>query len=240
MFKRKLAYRVLAALGVAMALALIHGSNKSTAVGTASAAPLAEADLSSEERTLNKFLDDWSKFNKKWVELGKKNSVTHIELEPLDREASDLKRRLADVQNAVRNIVTKLKAANQWNDFDAIVLSKTTNTKAQAHFRKVSLRQVLDEATSQLTNDQNEISSPVESLRSKLSARVYDDLRYGNAFSNVRIVTATYQPAAFKFSLACRLAQVRLGVSGFIHGNPTDAALDALDCTCSNSNCFVW
>src|SRR5262249_35095908 len=163
-----------------------------------------------------------------WIELNKRPSFTHSEFDPLQREANELKRRLANVQNAVRETVTKLKAANQWNEFDAILLSKTTNTKAQAQFRKLSLRQTLEDASSQLTNDQSEISNPLDNLRSKLTASVYQDLQYGNAFSTVHLTKASYQPVAFKFTLACRLTNVRLGISGFIHGNPTDAALEAV------------
>jgi hypothetical protein len=231
-------YHMLTTVCAALAIALASGASTSRAIVSGPpASPSADADLSADARTLDGFVDDLGKFNRRWVDAGKKSSLSHAEFDPLQRNADDLKRRLSGFQDTVQDIVRRLKASGQWDGLDQIVLAKLGNAKAQAHFRQNSFKQVLEDASSQLTNDASEISSPLEALRAKLTARA--DYSTPDTW---RMLPASYrpEPVAVKFSLACKLSNVRIGISGFVHGKPTDAALDAFECACTNTNCFVW
>jgi hypothetical protein len=121
------------------------------------------------------------------------------------------------------------------------VFSKITDARAQSQFRQTSFKRLLEESSTQLTSDANEISGPLDLLRSRLSARARD-LEWDSSGSRVRFVNAAYAPPApaLKLSLSCRLANVGLGVSGFIHGKPTEKSYEAYTCACTNENCFVW
>ena len=237
MEKSGLRYRMLAAVCAVVAITLIQMS-LSRQVGSATS---AGADISSEGRTVETYVNDLGSFNGKWVELGKRSSFTHTDFDPVQRNADDLKKRLSEVQNAVKEIIRKLKASGEWNDADAIVLSKITEARAQSRFRQTSFKVLLEESSTQLTSDANEISSPLDSLRSRLSARA-GDLQWDSSGSNLRLINAAYSPPApaLKQSLVCRLTQIGLGVSGFIHGNPTEKAYEANNCACGGTGCFVW
>jgi hypothetical protein len=241
MNKTRLNCCLLAATCAALAITFIPGSVTPSATGAARPVASADADLNAESRAVDSFLNDLRTFNKKWVELGAKSTVTRTEFDPVQRNADDLKRRLSDIQNAARDAVKKLKASGQWDAIDAIVLSRITSAKLQSQFRQNSFKQIIEEAASQLTVDANEISKPLDVLRAKVSANAqepgFGEYPLGPA---VRTVRAAYYPPVTKLSLTCRLAMLNVGLSGFIHKKPTDTALEAVDCACTNQNCFVW
>src|SRR5438477_7558729 len=143
MKKPKLRYRMLVAVSAVAVITLIHLS-MSRPVGSA---PSVGADISSEGRTVETYVNDLGSFNGKWVELGKRSSFTHTDFDPVQRNADDLKKRLSGVQNAVKEIIRKLKASGEWNNADAIVLSKIAEARAQSQFRQTSFKLLLEESS---------------------------------------------------------------------------------------------
>src|SRR5690242_18435306 len=68
------------------------------------AAGATSVDLSSELRTLDTFVADLGKLDKKRVELGKKDSLTRAEFNALQNSSDELKRRLATINGALQEI----------------------------------------------------------------------------------------------------------------------------------------
>src|SRR5687767_9710708 len=89
--------------------------------GLTSTAAVPKAELANEARTLDRFVDDLFKLDRKTGELTKKASLNQTEFDSLKGSADDLKRRLSEVQNALRGVITKLKAAGEWDDIDSRV-----------------------------------------------------------------------------------------------------------------------
>lgn len=197
-------------------------------------ATTAGAELTSELQTLDTYVDDLITFNKKCAGLSRKQSLTGPELDPLQRNGDDLKLRLSRVQNALGDIVRKLKAAGQWDDLDAKVLATITDTRVQAQFRETSFKQELENAATRLSNNANEISKPLEALRRKVAARARDEVVSQDA--QFHVVQVAYNPGGptVKFvSLGCSLANLRLGISGFVHGRPSHDAYQNVTCACA-------
>jgi hypothetical protein len=214
---------------------------------TTSARPLpgtvADANLSAESRALDSFLADLAKLDKKSLELSKKASLTRTEFDAHQRTADDLKRRLSAVQNALRDAITKLKAAGQWEQLDQIVLAKISNSKFQEFVRRDGFKRTLEAAASTLSNDANEIDSPLSILRNKVQARVQDSIdgptgRVGLALRAVP-VAYTPPPALFKSKARCSLAYLRAGISGAFNPTrgPSERANLGVLCFCDGNFC---
>jgi hypothetical protein len=90
----------------------------------APSAPDLRGELSSELRILESYHDDFVSYNKLCSPLGRRAALRQAELEPAKRKASDLSGRLTGVQNAIREVIRKFKAANAWNDLDASLSAK--------------------------------------------------------------------------------------------------------------------
>ena len=197
-------------------------------------ATISGAELTSELQTLDTYVGDLITFNKKCAGLSKKESLTGPELDPLQHNADDLKRRLSSVQNVLQDMVRKLKAADEWKDLDAKVLATITDAKVQAQFRETSFKQELENAASQLSNNANEISKPVEALRRKVAARSRDGVVSQDAqFHVVQVAYNPGGPTVKLISLGCSLANLRLGMSGFVRGRPTGNAYQNQVCACA-------
>jgi hypothetical protein len=213
---------------------------------TTSARPLpgtvADANLSAESRALDSFLADLAKLDKKSVELSKKSSLTRTEFDAHQRTADDLKRRLSAVQNALRDAITKLKAAGQWEQLDQIVLAKISNSKFQEFVRRDGFKRTLEVAASTLSNDANEIDSPLGILRNKVQAQVQDSIytpgRGGLALRAVPVAN-TPPPALFKSKARCSLAYLRAGISGAFNPTrgPSERANLGILCFCDGNFC---
>lgn len=199
----------------------------------------ADIDLGAEARILDNFGRDLALYDKRVAEFSKKSSLTRAEFEPLKRSGDDLKGRLSEVQNALRDIIRKLKAANLWEGLDATVLARITDTKLQARFRQNSFRQALDEAASTLSNDAKEIDDPLNSLRNKVQARGPESTFESDSSSlALRTVRVSYSPAATVFgaSFRCRFANLRAGIGGAFSSHPgtnSKHAQNAIDCYCN-------
>ena len=82
----------------------------------ATMAPAPDVDLRNEQQTISRYADDLIVYENQAAELGKRATLANTDFDPLQRKSDDLKGRLSGVQNAVREIVRKLKAANEWDD----------------------------------------------------------------------------------------------------------------------------
>ena len=233
MSKPEITWYRFAVLSILIAIGFTLNAGTSKATGSQPAAgAFTDPDLINEARTLETYAIDLFKFDKKCAELKKRQSASPGEIDPLQRIADDLRGRLPGVQNALREIVRKLKAANQWADLDAKVLAKITDAKSQTRFRQESFKQTLELASSQLSNSASEINQPLVVLRRKLTGQTGSPVReLPLAFRAVRVA---YEPAAAMFTVTfrCRLAHLRVGISGFVHGSATADATYNEDCQC--------
>lgn len=233
--------RMTVILGAILALTFAHNLGTSTAVSFPVTGGLNDPDLSSEDRTLEAYIQDLRKFQKKVAELGEKGSLTRSEFDPLQRTSDDLKRRLSVVQNAIRGAITKLKGTGNWNNLDTTLKARITDPKLQA-FHQTSFKERLEKAASELNNQASEISDPIEPLRKKIAVADLVSPAFENASSPLalRVIPVAYEPDPVltkTTSLGCRLANIRLGISGFIHKDgPTVAAQQAQTCACYDND----
>jgi hypothetical protein len=242
----KVSYRKL--MAVCAIVITIFLQNVSSSVGIApqpASAALTTLDLAPESRTLDAFFNDLVKLDKGTAALRKKDSLTSAEFEAHQRAADALKRRLSEVQDALREVIRKLKAAGEWDEgLDARVLTKISDPRAKELFRRDSFKKSLEEAASQLSSDSDQIDSSFGTLRNKVRAQLQDSI-FGSSGSalplrTVRVSYAPAPPTIVAFALRCRLASVRVGISGFVHGQATQAANDALSCACHPTSPLPW
>jgi len=235
MTKQRFNYRKLTAIAAVVATILVQVL--STSVATTSASPsvtFTDADLNSESRTLDSFVGDLVKFDKKSVELGKKASLTRAEFAGQEQSANDLKRRVSEIQTALREAIRKLKAAGQWDNLDQTLLAKISDPKFQSIVRNEGFKKTVEDAASGL--DANQISTPLDVLRNKVQGAV---LEPGTSLQALRAVRVAYtpSPAMFGLNLRCRLSSIRLAFSGLAHGSPTSGAKVNFNCHCYGDNC---
>jgi len=191
-------------------------------------------DLSSEGRALDAFVNDLVAYDKKGAELGKKASLTRAEFATYERSALDLKPRVSSLQNVLRQIITKLKAAGQFDSIDQIVLAKINDRQFQELVRRDGFKRTLEEAAAGLSNDAKEIDSPLDALRSKVQARGLGFERDSPPLAS-RAVRVAYSsaPPVFAANFRCRIAWLREGVTmGINGGTPSDKSKAAVGCHC--------
>ncbi|HEX6188314.1 MAG TPA: hypothetical protein VFZ40_09550, partial [Pyrinomonadaceae bacterium] len=184
-------------------------------LGPSSTAAAPKAEIANEARTLDKFVDDLFKLDRKTGELSKRASLNQAEFDSLKGSADDLKRRLAEVQNALRGVITKLKAAGEWDDIDSRVAGTISDASLRARFRQTSFKRELEELAANVANQSSEISDPVELLRRKVSARSRDSVFPSAGYALAwQAEPAAYhpEPAMFTSGLRCSLSKMRYGV----------------------------
>jgi hypothetical protein len=213
-----------------LTFAVITGGRPSTATKQPGlpATAVPGVDLANEERTLAKYFEDLVAYNRQAGDIGKRSSFTLADLDPLQRRSDDLKSRLSGLQNVIREIVTKLKAANEWSDLDVTTAAKITDARQKAYIEQESFKQLLEESSNGLTSHANEISLPLDNLRKKLTSR------YGDG-ADVQFVRAAYEaPAPMTFvSLACSVGRIQLGLGHRLHRSASDGLLDTVSCNCN-------
>jgi hypothetical protein len=189
------------------------------------------ADLANEARALAKYCDDLVAYHQQTAQLGKKASFTLAEIDPLQRRSDDLKRRLSGLQNVFREIVRKLKAANEWNDLDTTIAAKITDAGQRSFFQRDSFKQLLEDSSNDFSSHGNEISIPLDNLRKRLTSRMFSPYRDGADF---QIVRAAYEaPAPGKFvSLECSINKIRAGLLHRLGGEQTPGFVDQISCAC--------
>jgi hypothetical protein len=214
--KVRFGYLKLAAVVTVLSMALVPSMHPSTASSQPSPA-VPGADLRNEERVIARYCDDLSVFDKEVVEFGKRARFVSADLDPVSRKSEILKGRLSEVQNAVREIVRKLKAANEWDELNENFASKITYTDGRKTFlQQSSFKQLLEEFPN--TNYRKDIDSPVEDLRKRLASRHLTD----DDFQIVRASYASPPPVFYLEKLQCALGKVRLKVAVNNGGLPSD------------------
>ena len=227
---------VAAALAVPASTSTATTSVMTSPISSAGTA-LADAEISSESRLLDAFVTDLGRFDKKTADLARKVSFTSSELEGQQRVADDLKRRLSAVQNALRQIIIKLKASGEWGKLDEAVLTQVSDSAFQEISRREGFKRTLEEAASGLTNSANDISRPLDALRSKVKAQlqepVSEPLRARLAGRPLPVSYSRSGPV-FNVSFKCRVAFLRVGFSRAINssGQASTIAATALKCYC--------
>jgi len=192
----KLNYLKWPAVIALLAVAIIPSAGTSTATNQP---PQTRAELTNEYRIIAKYGDDLVAYDKQIVELNRKARLANTDVDPLQTKADDLKSRLTGVQSSVREIVRKLKAANEWDDLD-ILPERFTDPGFKALFRESSFKQDLEEAANGLTSHSGEISTPLDGLRRKLTSQHHA----GSAVPLTGASNAAPEPFAF-VSLKCSL-----------------------------------
>lgn len=212
MIKSGFSYVKFIALVAVLAIALISSLRPSTATTMASA---PDVDLRNEQQTISRYADDLIVYENQAAELGKRATLANADFDPLQRKSDDLKGRLSGVQNAVREIVRKLKAANEWDDIDTRAAARIRDARQRTFFQDGSFKQLLQESEN-IGSQANEISSPLDTLRRKLTSR-----NYGGA--EVQMVRAAFtQPAPFESgSLGCRVGRLGLKIVIGLGGTPS-------------------
>jgi len=218
-----------------LAITIIVGVHPSTATNqpTPPAVVAPGADLANEDRALAKYFDDLVAYDKQSGDLGKKALLVKADLDPLQRRSDDLKGRLSGLQNVIREVVKKLKAANEWDDLDITIAAKITNPSQRAKFKENSFKQLLEEASNNLNSHGNDLNTPLDKLRKRLTSRTFSP--YGEG-SDLQIVRAAYEapvPVKLFRSLGCAIAQIHLGLIGRLGGVPTDEQDDQMECACT-------
>lgn len=232
MIKSKFSCLKLGAVVAVLAITLIPSVRPSTATNQPPVATAASGadlvNLGNEDRSVAKYFDDLFAYHKQSAQLIKKATLVQADVDPIGRKADDLKGRLSGLQNVIRDIVRKLKAANEWNDLDTRVAASITDASKRSFFQQTSFKQLLEESSNNLTSSGNEISIPVDALRKRLTSRYGD----GGDFQFVR---AAYEaPAPVKLlGLGCRIGLMRIGLIGRLGGNPTDETWDQVECACT-------
>jgi hypothetical protein len=238
-------YPGLTAIAAGLVLVALLTASAARAVRPSSAVPV---DLSSELRSLDSYTNDLASFDKTFRLASKKNSLTRNEVDGLQRNADDLKRRLSGLQSALGQIINKLKAANEWDKLDETALAQITDARVRSQLSQVGLKRLLEQAAAGDAVDGNEITAPVEALRRKIASSSYDFDPYGRGESTTwRPVQASYSAEpVFAQSVRCRLSCIRAGIYGFVQHSPIQAAPkgstgndinNRVNCFCADISC---
>jgi len=222
MIKTGFSYLKLAAVVAVLAIALVPFTPTSTANNGPSEVAAAGADISSEQRIIARYFDDFVAYDQQATEFGKRARLVSTDLDPLQQKSDGLKGRLSGVQNAVREIVKKLKAANEWENLNTTVAAGISDGTSNTFFKQTSFKQLLEETSNNLTSQRNEISEPLDKLRKRLTSRYEDG-------AGLQIVRAGYEasvPVGAPGSLGCTIGKLGLVAIRLSGGHPTNAALN--------------
>jgi hypothetical protein len=228
MIKTRFSYWKLIAVVSLVAITQIPAMRTSTAKAQPS---VAEADLRNEHRLIGKYLEDLLTYDKETAELGKRARLAQADIEPVERKSQDLKTRLSGIQDAVREIVKKLKDTGEWADLDKNLVARITNTRDKSFFQQNSFKKFLENGSNELTSHENEVIAPLDSLRKKLTSR--NSRPYGEA----QIVNAAYEtPAPFFGAFGkCLMANIQLGLTWRLGGQESQKNQNQRLCYCDPS-----
>lgn len=224
MINARLSYLKLAALSAVFAMTLIPYLR--TSAGSRPSLTTAGTDLKTEERIIAKYFDDLILYNKQTAQLGKKARLVNADLDDVQRRSNDLKTRLSEVQNAVREIVKKLKAANEWDDLDPNLVARITDARDKSYFQQNSFKKLLDEASNDLTSYGSDITTPVDNLRRKLTSRT--DSPYRGALIRTHHAAVPFG----KSGLQCVIGNVQLGLIWRLGGAESTIHKNERICSC--------
>jgi hypothetical protein len=224
MIKTGFRYLKSAAIIAALTMALVPFMPTSMANSGPSELAAAGADISSEQRIIARYFDDFVTYDKQATEFGKRAGLVSTDLDPLLRKSDDLKGRLSEVQNAVREIVRKLKAADQWNDLNTTVAAGVNDANQKSFLQQTDFKRLLEGSSNSLSGRGKEISEPLDNLRKRLAGRY----REGVDFQIVRAGYAVPEPIGSPDSLGCTIGKLGLLAIRLSGGRPNNAAFDAV------------
>lgn len=235
MRKARFSYRSLAILCALLGMTLVPGVKRFVAASPTLSGSYVAADIRSEVRVLDAFVVDLSRFDKRCVELGKQSSLTQSDFDSQQRTAEDLRRRVATVQNSLQSIVRKLKASGEFDRLDDIIVTNIIDGSSNTFFRREGFKKILETAALHLSSDANQISGPLDLLRSKLRAQARGAVFEVNKSSlSFRPIRVAYHPGPvlYDLNLRCRVAWLRLGFGKAFTGEIPKGAQDAVNCHC--------
>lgn len=226
----KLKVAVIAGL-FAIAVVASLRSTAATNRPPASDAATPGVDTSNEERVIGKFHDDLFSYQIECHQANKRQVLRNADIDLLQRKSADLQNRLSEVQNAVREIITKFKAANEFDGLDAALLARVTDPRRRAFFQESSFKEDLEYAASNLSSHKGEISFPLDGLRKRVArTALYVE-------SPTLVMAAYHHPAPMLgVGLGCRVARIRaklIDKNGGSFGNNA-ATCTAISCACQN------
>ena len=226
---------IICAVATAIFSKLVPTSVATIPSGAVSTPAIGDADLSAESRTLDDFLTAVGNFDTKNAELARKESLTREELNTHEGAANDLKQRLSGVQNALREVMRKLKAAGEWDNLDKIVLEKIHDARMQDFIRREGFKRILEQTASGGSTDADEFVRPLNLLRNKVRAQIQNSFEPSDS-RIFRVSRVSFTPSVVMAAtgLRCRLSMLREGLSaGFSdNGSASKGSLDAVQCHC--------
>lgn len=234
MIKSRFSYSKLSALLAVFAMTLVPYLR--TSAVTRLSPIVTGADLGNEQRIIARYADDLVAYDKQTEALGKRARLVSSDLDEVQNRSDDLKRRLSEVQNAVREIVRKLKAANEFDDLDTNLVARITEARDKSYFQQNSFKKLLEDAANGLASYGSDISTPVDGLRRKVASRTF------SPDGETVIVRAHHAAAPFgKNGLQCMLSNIQVGIVWRMGGAEDKNHQNTRICacyggaTCSNS-----
>lgn len=224
------AFVAVAALAIALVPYLRPSIAESQPIPAITSVP--ETDLRNEDRVIGKYFDDLVQYQQECFDAKKRTALRNADIDPLQRKSEDLKSRLSEVQNAIGEVVRKLKASGEWDDLDNSLLARTVDPRQRSLVQESSFKADLEDAAASLSSQKNEISLPLDNLRKRVARET------GTPYSDVAVkfVAAAYGPPASmsSLSLGCRLGQIKLKLIIKLNGNiaHSPATCDAISCAC--------
>jgi ribosome-binding protein aMBF1 (putative translation factor) len=228
MIKSRFSYLKLSALIAVFAMTLAPYLR--TSAGSRLPPIVTGADLSNEQRIIAKYADDLAAYDKQTQALGKRARLESSDLDEVQNRSGDLKRRLSEVQNAVREIVRKLKAANEFDNLDTDIVARITEARDKSYFQQNSLKKLLETASNDLTSYGNDITTPVDNLRRKLTSRTASP-------SGDSLIRAHHAPVPFfRNGLQCMLSNIQVGIVWRMGGAEDPAHQNTRICACQGGS----
>jgi hypothetical protein len=225
----------LAALCAVIAIVLSQSAGALTTGGSQGDNPFRNVNLQAEARTVDAFCDDLERFDKDVVIARRKTSLSHEEFNKLRERAGDLKTRWSRVQQAVRSAITKLKAANCWQNFDDLIEPRLFGDGSVRSFVRANggLKRGLEQLV--LIEIDPWFLDLDKSLRPKVATQVrglgLDKEPFASEFSALRV---GYEPPEPKFGdgLLCAGATIRLSISRAANETASPKASCYFTCRC--------
>jgi len=160
------------------------------------------------------------------------------ELASARTSGNGLKQRIASAQQNLRSIITKLKAANQWEGLEAKLNALIPAGELRSTLQSEGRAKKIWE---DLANNLGPLSQEIDGDVQKLSGKVQSRSNFTEAESRISILNVSYQPApAFAKGLRCRLLIAGLTIKLFVGSRPPTSPEDAAGRdACGNVNSTI-
>jgi hypothetical protein len=225
MIKSRFSYLKTTALIAVFAMTLVPYLG--TPAGSRLSPLVTGADLGNEQRIIARYINDLVAYDKETQALGKRARLVSNDLDEVQNRSEDLKRRLSEVQNAVREMVRKLKAANEFDDLDTNIVARITDARDKTFFQQNSFKKLLEDSSNGLTSYGSEISTPLDNLRRKVAGRT------SSSDGEAVIVRAHHAAAPFgKNGLQCALSNIQVGIVWRMGGTEDRPHQNTRICAC--------